>query len=233
MLFGNVMKEILKALPIKDIYQKKDLLIDELLIKKEENIEVYYAPFDYVNKDAVIALVGITPGFIQMKNSYQYYLSNQANFDDMFLQMKTKKHASFSGPIRQSLIQMLDKIKLNDYLNIKSCQELFGCKNYLIHTTSILKYPVFINKETYNGSKPSILNNKFLFEMIENQFIEELNQLKEDVVIIPIGKVVSDVLKYLIDHQLIINKRICNDFLHSSFPNTKIISESREKLSIV
>ena len=43
----------------------------EFLIEKDVNIEIYYAPFDYVNSKAKIAIVGITPGLQQMTQSFQ------------------------------------------------------------------------------------------------------------------------------------------------------------------
>ena len=42
----------------------------EFLIKKDGNIEIYYAPFDYINTKAKIVIVGITPGLQQMLQSY-------------------------------------------------------------------------------------------------------------------------------------------------------------------
>ena len=35
--------EIIKKLPLKDKYTKEELLIEDLLIDKEKNIEIYYA----------------------------------------------------------------------------------------------------------------------------------------------------------------------------------------------
>jgi len=43
----------------------------EFLIEKDGNIEIYYAPFDYINSKAKIAIVGITPGLQQMTQSFQ------------------------------------------------------------------------------------------------------------------------------------------------------------------
>ena len=76
-------KEIIKKLPLKDKYTKEELLIEDLLIDKEENIEIYYAPHnEYINPKAKVLIVGITPGFIQMstdvsprKAGYQQHLS--------------------------------------------------------------------------------------------------------------------------------------------------------------
>lgn len=44
--------------------------IDErLLIDREGNLSVYYAPFEYVNPAARVVIVGITPGRTQMRNA--------------------------------------------------------------------------------------------------------------------------------------------------------------------
>ena len=40
-----------------------------LLIDKAGDLKVYYAPFEYVNPEARIVLVGITPGPTQMVNA--------------------------------------------------------------------------------------------------------------------------------------------------------------------
>ncbi|MGL5649911.1 MAG: hypothetical protein ACRDDY_18930, partial [Clostridium sp.] len=60
-------KEVIKKLPLKNKYDKEELLIDDLLVEKEGNIEIYYAPHnEYLNKKAKVFIVGITPGFQQM-----------------------------------------------------------------------------------------------------------------------------------------------------------------------
>lgn len=63
-------EEVIKQLPIKDKYEKNELLIDDLLIEKSGNIEIYYAPHnEYLNSKAKIFIVGITPGFQQMSTA--------------------------------------------------------------------------------------------------------------------------------------------------------------------
>ena len=42
---------------------------------------------------------------------------------------------------------MLYKIELNNALNLKSCSQLFDEDDYLLHTISLIPYPVFINGE--------------------------------------------------------------------------------------
>ena len=45
---------------------ERDVCTAQFLLHEEGSLKIYYAPFDYVNKDAKIALVGITPGAQQM-----------------------------------------------------------------------------------------------------------------------------------------------------------------------
>ena len=66
--------------------------------------------------------------------------------------------------MRNNLIDMLDEIGLNRKLNISSCSEMFNEENNLMHTTSLIKYPVFINGKNYNGHNPEILKNEVLFK---------------------------------------------------------------------
>ena len=57
-------------LSLKDKYTKDELMIEDLLIEKENNIEIYYAPHnEYLNKKAKIFIIGITPGFQQMSTA--------------------------------------------------------------------------------------------------------------------------------------------------------------------
>ena len=63
-------KDEIKKLPIKDKYTKEELLVEDFLIDKENNIEIYYAPHnEYLNPKAKIFIIGITPGFQQMSTA--------------------------------------------------------------------------------------------------------------------------------------------------------------------
>jgi hypothetical protein len=55
----------IEELPNRDLLTKNDLLVSTFLLLKENRIEIYYAPFDFVNESAKIVLIGITPGWKQ------------------------------------------------------------------------------------------------------------------------------------------------------------------------
>jgi hypothetical protein len=47
-----------------------DVRRPEFCIYEDRRIVAYYAPFDYLNRLAKVALVGVTPGPTQMQESY-------------------------------------------------------------------------------------------------------------------------------------------------------------------
>ena len=159
----------------------------EFLIKKDGNIEIYYAPFDYINSKAKIVIVGITPGLQQMTQSFQVIKDGKSL-------KEVKDLSSFKGSMRTTLIKYLDELKVNKKLKIKSCESLFNKNSKHLHTTSLVKYPVFDKGKNYSGS--NILKKKILVEFIEKNFLKELKTLKK-AIIIPLGNTVSSTIEYL------------------------------------
>ena len=104
------------------------------LIKREDNIEIYYAPFDYINIKAKIMIVGITPGLQQMLQSFEAVNEGRSL-------KKVKDLSSFKGSMRTTLIKYLDELNINKKLRIKSCESLFNINSKYLHSTSLIKYP--------------------------------------------------------------------------------------------
>lgn len=51
-------KDKIKKLPVKDKYNKNELLINDFLIDKKEDFEIYYSPHnEYINLDARVFIV--------------------------------------------------------------------------------------------------------------------------------------------------------------------------------
>ena len=93
----------------KDSYTKEDLMKEKYLVSSEGKIEIYYAPFDYINVKASIVIVGITPGWSQMEKSFKTIIKELSKNDDFSLALKkVKSESSFAGSMRNNLIKMLD-----------------------------------------------------------------------------------------------------------------------------
>ena len=166
---------------------KSTIINSKFLINAENNIKIYYAPFDYINPKAKIMIVGITPGFQQMQQSFQV-------INDGKSLKEVKDLSSFKGSMRTTLIKYLDELKVNKMIKIKSCESLFDKDSKYLHTTSLVKYPVFDKGKNYAGA--NILKKKILLDFIEKNFLQELKTLNK-AIIIPLGNTVSSTIEYL------------------------------------
>ena len=181
------MKNLIQQIKLLETINLKSVKDKNFLLKKDKNIEIYYAPFDYINSKAKIVIVGITPGLQQMLQSYEV-INQGKSFKEV------KDLSSFKGSMRTGLIKYLDELKINDILKIKSCERLFNKNSKYLHTASLVKYPVFDKGKNYSGA--NILKKKILLDFIEKNFLEELKTLKKSI-IIPLGNTVSSTIEYL------------------------------------
>ena len=181
------MKNLIQQIKLLETINQKNIKDKKFLLEKEKNIEIYYAPFDYINSKAKIVIVGITPGLQQMLQSYEVINQGKSL-------KEVKDLSSFKGSMRTGLIKYLDELKINDILKIKSCESLFNKNSRYLHTTSLVKYPVFDKGKNYSGA--NILKKKILLDFIEKNFLEELKTLKKSI-IIPLGNTVSSTIEYL------------------------------------
>ena len=181
------MKNLIQQIKLLETINQKNVKDKKFLLEKEKNIEIYYAPFDYINSKAKIVIVGITPGLQQMLQSYEVINQGKSL-------KEVKDLSSFKGSMRTSLIKYLDELKINDILKIKSCESLFNKNSKYLHTTSLVKCPVFDKGKNYSGA--NILKKKILLDFIEKNFLEELKTFKQSI-IIPLGNNVSSTIEYL------------------------------------
>jgi len=181
------MKNLIQYIKKLETVNLKNIKDKKFLLEKEKNIEIYYAPFDFINSKAKIMIVGITPGFQQMLQSFQV-------INDGKSLKEVKDLSSFKGSMRTSLVKYLDELKVNKNLKIKSCESLFNKNSKYLHTTSLVKYPVFDQGKNYAGA--NILKKKILLDFIEENFLKELKTLKK-AIIIPLGNTVSSTVEYL------------------------------------
>ena len=109
---------ILRDLP--ENFDEAGPLPAALRMRGDRRYEVFYAPFDEVNTEARVVLVGITPGKSQAveairvaRQLLRYGASNgQAR-------RAAKIAASFGGQMRKNLVQMLDHVVLRTDLTCR------------------------------------------------------------------------------------------------------------------
>lgn len=193
-------------------------LPSSLLITEKGPYETYYSPFDYINEDAKVVIVGITPGMQQAKNALlkaSEVLKAGGTVDQA--RKEAKVFASFSGSMRNNLVQMLDHIGLNQYLGIVSTQSLFHENDSLVHFTSALRYPVFKGGKNFNESPLK------LEEQVIAWFAEEC-KLLPNAIYVPLGPKVADVLELMVKLGILKAEQVLTGLQHPSGANAERVA---------
>lgn len=212
--------EKIADLPLKDSYSREELLTQDFLLANEGRLAVYYCTHnEYVNPDAKVFIVGITPGFQQMSKSIAVARSLiEVNYPVSLIPYLCKREARFSGILRNHIIEMLDELGLQKWLSLESCAQLFDENDNLLHTTSLIPYAVFNDGRNYTGHKPSILKNNMLLGFLKGYFEPQAAMLRNTLVI-PLGKSVEEIMRVYASEGLLEERNILFGFPHPSGAN--------------
>ncbi len=186
-------------------------------------LRIAYAPFDHITKSAKLVIVGITPGETQAVAAIKEAKLAMATGADIAATLGAAKlHASFSGPMRNKLIAMLDQIGVADFFNMRSSSELFEVGSDQVHFTSALRYPVFKDGKNYNGA-PNMIRTSVLRRMVETYLAEEARQLPK-ALWLPLGPKAGEAMQYLIQKGILDAARVLNGLPHPSGANAERVS---------
>jgi len=187
-------------------------------------VRMLYAPFDHINRNAKIAIVGMTPGAHQAQQALsaarEALLQGRSAEDAARI---AKTHASFSGePMRTNLVRMMDQVGIARLLGLSTTRTLWDEDSRLVHFTSALRYPVFVDGRNWSGT-PDIVRTAKLREWLVNWTGAELAQLK-DCLIVPLGPKVAAAMHYLAAQGLIDADRMIDGMPHPSGANQERIA---------
>jgi hypothetical protein len=160
-------------------------------------VEVYYAPFDYHNRQAKVIIVGLTPGENQVVTAFaaaKQALSGGVALEEVI--RRAKGSAAFRGLMRKKLVGWLDGLALNQALEIRSCEQLFAERSDLLHATSAFGYPVLVARKNYGGWNPRIHDLPDEVYEASCKLPTELRD-SESALVIPLGSAVEAVLHRL------------------------------------
>jgi len=215
----NSYKDKIAALPSFRELEPKHLLNAKFRIERFDDIEIYYVPTGYINRKAEIILVGITPGWHQMEIAFRVAREMiLKRLGQVAVCKHAKNAAAFSGTMRKNLLEMLDGINIPKAMKIASSEELFAQARDRVHSTSVLRYPVFVGGKNYTGHRPQMLRHPRLKRYVEEDFSAEMRMIP-NAFIIPLGKAVSNALMHLVSRGAISGDRCCFGFPHPSGAN--------------
>ena len=210
------------------------LLSDRFLLERGGDLAMYYIPFERLNPDAKVVLIGITPGITQMQVAYETARDGlRAGLSHGAVIQRVDEEASFAGSMRTNLNRMLDDLGLPALLGIESTEQLFRERSDLMHSTSALRNPVFVRGSNYTGSAPPIATTPLLRRVILEGLGPELAAVPS-AVIVPLGDAAGRALQLLIDARVVDLRRCCLGFPHPSGANghrLRFFQQRREQLA--
>lgn len=211
-------------------------LSDRLALGREGDLTVSYAPFEHVVPTARVVIVGITPGAEQARNALlevrRALLGGAIHRDAL---ARAKVFASFSGPMRNSLVAMLDHVGVHRGLGIASTGSLWSTHAHLVHFTSALRFPVFRGGENYRGN-PSMLRTPLLRAQLDAGLVEESRSLS-DAIWVPCGPKAAEALGEMVRRGHLAAELVLDGMPHPSGANAERIAyflgrSSKERLSV-
>lgn len=189
------------------------------------DLGAFYAPFDWINTEADIVIVGITPGMRQAETALltlrQRLITTALDDQSMARALNdAKKAASFEGPMRGIAAQLMDHFGFHHLFGLETTAELFGKAANRAHYTSVYRYPVLQEKaaqwRNYSGGEaPKSRANPLLARFVEEYLIPELMCFKS-AWIVPFGPTPAAVLNDLGKKGIIDQNRILSGLNHPS-----------------
>lgn len=184
--------------------------------------EIYYAPFDHVTLSARMVIAGITPGRVQALaalETAQHQLRAGRSHPEALASAKAT--ASFAGPMRRNLVELLDHVGVAARLGIESAAELWGAKQHLAHFTSVLRYPVFEGGKNYPGG--NLAASALLVGEVDRWFASECRALP-DALFVPLGPTAVVACEMQIAAGLLRTNQVLGGLPHPSGANAERIA---------
>jgi hypothetical protein len=190
-----------------------------LLLWEAGPLSIHYAPWDWVNVDAKVMLVGITPGAFQATEALreaQVCLRTGCSAEETL--RRADATGSFAGPMRRNLVTMLDGIGLPEVLGVDSSARLFDTHHHLVALASAIDYPVFVNGQNYGGANPPLAHDPLLRSLVRASLGARI-AMTPNALVIPLGKAAQDAVTLLAADDLIGTAQCLTGFPHPSGAN--------------
>jgi hypothetical protein len=180
--------------------------------------ELFYTPFEHVNPNARLAMVGITPGPEQLKLAYRTVGSRlKVGQEDEEIRLEAKKQAAFGGPsMRPNLLKMMRHFGLAGILGIRDEEQLWGDEAGLFHATSVIPHAAFRNSKMFAGSFDDVLRSDVFREGFERDFVSSLRLMSDRTLYIGLGPTPLAALDWCAKRGLIRGNQVLGAFAHPS-----------------
>jgi hypothetical protein len=195
----------------------------------DDRLEVAYTAMDWVNPAAEVVLIGISPGRRQAWAAARHAgeaLRDGAQPEDAL--READRVASFSGPMRQNLVAMLDGIGLARAMGLESTNEFFGPAHGRCGLVSATGFPVFVNGHNYTGSNPALADSPVVSSLVRQMLGGDL-RMTPHALLIPLGVAAQSAVDLLVDEGIIETPRCLRGLPHPSGANGHRLRQYTER----
>lgn len=196
-------------------YRKGDA---PLTVDSDGRHSLEYVPFEHVNIEAKLVIVGITPGPIQRNEACEEAgrLLRQGLPHDEVLR-RVKELAAFGGPImRPNLECMIDALGIMALVGGGRAAELWEERSHLLHATSVVPHAAFDKGKPFAGSFEIVQRVEVLRRSFERDFLPTLRHLRRDAYFIGLGPTPAAALSFAAGKGLVDRSRILGWLAHPS-----------------
>lgn len=206
-----------------------DLRHDRFRWATEGRLEVYLSAFSYVNPDAHVVFVGVTPGAAQLRRAATEArrVRRAGGSFDAALHAAVRS-ARFAGTMRTTLVRWLDELGLHHHLGLSGSAELFTTHDHLLHATSAVRHPVFRDGKNYSGHGPAITRSPLLLRFVDHILGRELEAVP-DALVLPLGAGADGALQWLAAQGRVDRRRCVNGLPHPSGANAHGAGQFRQR----
>ena len=184
----------------------------------ESPYRLQYIPFEHVNHEARLVIVGITPGMNQLRIAYDAAQQGlRSNWGDEKILEYIKKQGAFGGKaMRPNLLKMLRHFDFERLLSIGDVTSLWGSNAHLLHTTSVVPHAAFKAGKMFAGSFGEVIRSGLLRRCFEENFVPTLPKLPKNAMYVGLGPCPLEALKWSAEQGLIERDQVLGAFCHPS-----------------
>jgi hypothetical protein len=187
----------------------------DFLLGSERGYDVFYVPFELINPDAKLALVGITPGPRQMAKAYIVaQQAIRAGLSNEEVLLNAKQAAAFDG-MRDRINVMLDHFEIPRHLGIPGAASLWNTYFKDFQPISVIPNAAFASGP-FNGPFSEVLDVSLLLHQFEKIFIPSIEKLGSRTIYIAMGPIADEALRWCAARGVIMENQLLGYFPHAS-----------------
>lgn len=192
--------------------------LPEFSLGRDGRYDLQYIPFEHVNRNAQLVIVGITPGNNQLNLAYitaQQLLRKGRPEEEILVEVK--RAGAFGGKsMKPNLLKVLRHFHFEKLLGIDDVETLWGENVGLLHSTSVVPHAAFKDGERFNGSFDEIMRSPLLKQCFLECFVPSVKEISSTAVFVALGPCPQAALDWCVEERALRREQVIGSFCHPS-----------------